>query len=397
MSRSTATNAGRDEPPPASLARGFEPHERREGERPSAPLRLLHASEVGPTRLTLPTLATAGDVREAVQYLKKKPAGVSVAEAMDDVKRRVFEPRKVAAYEFWGVVTRRHDRLHLSPLGWEFARKLEPETEAYRALLDQAAPYRAALEWMHAEALDLVTHTDVAAFWQRLYGGSLGTDDRALEANVVCFFHLCQAAELGTVTIGKRGQPARLRVEREELARHAAADRGAPPKTNAGADAPRESFPLGAPAHGAGGAGRVFVSAGRATNILERVRTALELADIECRASVRESADSAFFPEEMSRAMRECEAAVIVATREDFDVDEAGERVPGRSLLTQLGAAFVLYDRRVALLWATDVDVPANLSELPHFAFEGDELTWETGVGLLKAVRDFQGRARQVA
>ncbi|HEV2763188.1 MAG TPA: TIR domain-containing protein [Pyrinomonadaceae bacterium] len=400
MSRSNVNAAGREEAPYAPVVRGFAPDERA-----PAPLRLLHPSEVAPPRLTLPTLATAGDVREAVQYLKKKPSGVSVAEALDDVKRRVFEPRKVAAYEAWGVVVRRQERLHLTPLGWEFARKLEPETEAYRALLDGSAPYRAALEWMHRDALELVTHTDVADFWLRLYGGALEREDeRPVEANVLCFFHLCQAAELGTVTIGKRGQPARLRVERDELARHVGAERGQPAGYGAGEPSARETFPpghtlnAGAPPRATGGERvRVFVSAGRETKILERLRTALELADIECRACARETAGAAFFPEAMSRAMRECEAAVIVATREDFDANDAGERVPGRSLLMQLGAAFVLYDRRVALLWAGDVDVPANLSELPHFTFEGDELTWETGVGLLKAVKDFQGRARHAA
>ncbi|HYO63879.1 MAG TPA: hypothetical protein VER08_09630 [Pyrinomonadaceae bacterium] len=431
MSRSIAPHDARSAPARAN----FEPpatHERREAAEKSAPLRLLLSPEAAP-RLTLPTLATAGDVREAVQYLKKTPAGVSVAEAMDDVKRRVFEPRKVAAYEFWGVVTRRHDRLHLSPLGWEFARKLEPETEAYRALLDQTAPYRAALEWMHADALELVTHGDVAAFWQRAYGEALDHEDRSMEGNVVCFFHLCQAAELGTVTIGKRGQPARLRVERDELAAHVnAGPRAATPETGGGEvelhdahvarqepsterrdaaderrDASherRESFAAVPPRASAyGSSPRVFVSAGRESQLLGRVRTALELADIESRVSVRPERDAetrggaGLVSDEVFRAMRQCEAAAIVISRDDFETDAAGEPALRQSLLVQIGAAFVLYERRVVLLWSCGLEVPPGLRELPRVAFEGDELTWESGVGLLRAVRDFQGHARQVA
>jgi hypothetical protein len=38
-----------------------------------------------------------------------------------------------------------------------------------------------------------------------------------VESKVVCFFQPCQAAGLGTQVIGKKGQPTRLRLDREEL------------------------------------------------------------------------------------------------------------------------------------------------------------------------------------
>src|SRR5215204_2406411 len=87
-------------------------------------LRLLTPTKDEPKAATLPVLATPGDLREAVQYLKRKPTGVSVVEALADARRRVFEPRKVAAYESWGVVARRGERLLLTRLGREFARTL---------------------------------------------------------------------------------------------------------------------------------------------------------------------------------------------------------------------------------------------------------------------------------
>ena len=52
-------------------------------------LRLLNAGGNGPSNASLPILATAGDVREAVQYLRKKPTGVSVVEALNDQKARL--------------------------------------------------------------------------------------------------------------------------------------------------------------------------------------------------------------------------------------------------------------------------------------------------------------------
>src|SRR5829696_4231321 len=181
-------------------------------------LRLLTLPGDEPQAAALPVLATPGDLREAVQYLKRKPTGVSVVEALADARRRVFEPRKVAAYEAWGVVARRGERLLLTRRGRQFARTLEPETRAYRALLDSNPLYRAALAWIHRQGLDLVTYGDVAAYLKDEFGALLPADDpKGAEEGVICFFHLCQAAELGTLTIGKRGQPARMRVEREGL------------------------------------------------------------------------------------------------------------------------------------------------------------------------------------
>src|SRR5215218_8649393 len=158
-------------------------------------LRLLRPPKEEPQDAALPVLATPGDLREAVQYLKRKPTGVSVVEALADAKRRVFEPRKVAAYEAWGVVARRGERLMLTGRGREFARTLEPQTRAYRALLDFNPLYRAALAWIHRQGLDLVTYADVAAYLGEEFGALLPADDpKGAEEGVICFFHLCQAA-----------------------------------------------------------------------------------------------------------------------------------------------------------------------------------------------------------
>ncbi|HYY43054.1 MAG TPA: hypothetical protein VE775_10005, partial [Pyrinomonadaceae bacterium] len=100
-----------------------------------------HALTTGP----LPLLATAVDVRGIVQYLSRKPGGVTINEAVDAVKKQVFDPRKVLAYEALGLVARHGDRLKLSPLGHDLGRKLQPVAQVFRTLLDSQAPYRAVL------------------------------------------------------------------------------------------------------------------------------------------------------------------------------------------------------------------------------------------------------------
>ncbi|HVF48497.1 MAG TPA: TIR domain-containing protein [Pyrinomonadaceae bacterium] len=394
--------------------------DRREGERTIALRLLSHPSPAGEQQFALPLLATAGDLREVVQYLKRKPHGVSVVEALDDFRRRVFEPRKVAAYEFWGIVVREGDRLHLSPLGWEFARKLAPEAEAYRAILDNTAPYRAALEWIHRQDADVVTHACVAAFWQERYCAALGPNEKTVEGNVVCFFHLCQAAELGVVTIGKRGQPARLRLDRAELsaylatrATHASnetthADAGTlhseperklfRPPVNAApvvADARTATTGEGEPRTSRAEPLRVFISSGRDAKVVAQVQTALEFAGIESRIVARGEPDSLPVADEAFETMRRCEAALIVVTPDDCAPSETGETIVNKNLLVEIGAAFVLYDRRVALLWDERLPLPCNLRGLQHFEFADNALTWDVGVRLLKAIKDFQEHARR--
>ena len=79
-----------------------------------------------------PRLATANDVRELVQYLKRFPDGINLYDVPQPTKKRVFYPTKIAAYESGALVNVRRNRIALTPLGWKFARSLEPEAGAYR-------------------------------------------------------------------------------------------------------------------------------------------------------------------------------------------------------------------------------------------------------------------------
>jgi hypothetical protein len=358
-------------------------------------LRLL-TQEDEPKAAELPVLATPGDLREAVQYLKRKPTGVSVVEALAGARRRVFEPRKVAAYEAWGVVARRGERLLLTRRGREFARTLEPETRAYRALLDSNPLYRAALAWMHGQGLDLVTYSDVAAYLKEEFGPLLRADGpKAAEEGVICFFHLCQAAELGTLTIGKRGQPARMRVEREGLDEYVAA-RGAGrpaarPREEAAESAGEEEDLGGTPPGTC-----LFISYGaQPAHVVAQIRTVFELAGIRSHASERapRGAAAVLVADEAAEVMRRCDAALVLLSEDDCRPDESGAPSVSQRALVEIGAASVLYEGRVLLLLDAPAELPAGLSSLPHVTLGGGGLTWEVGIGLLKAVRGFAGRA----
>lgn len=372
---------------------------RERAERSPALKRVLPAPEAEQAAM-LPMLATASDVREVVRLLKKRASGVTIIEGMDAIKR-IFDPRKVAAYEYWGLVTRTNDRLRLSALGWEFAGKLEPEARLYRTMLDRTLAYRSALEWVFGQNIEIVTDADIAAYWlEHPAEVFLTGNQKTIEAAVACFFHLCQEAELGMATVGKRGQPTRLRVDREELAAYIAGSSFPVPEDmppgalEANADKQpsplkHESLSQQKAAAGVSGKMRVFISRRKDALLIKQVQTTLEVAEIDSEVSRRVEGGAEFMPDELLQLMRRCDAAIIVITGEDCRTNDEGEALLDEGLLMEIAAANVHYNRRVILLWDESVSVPARLRDLCRCEFAGDQLTWESGMQLLKALKNF--------
>jgi predicted nucleotide-binding protein len=58
-------------------------------------------------------------------------------------------------------------------------------------------------------------------------------------------------------------------------------------------------------------------------------------------------------------------------------------------LQIEIGAAAVLYGHRVLLMWDSRVSVPADLTSMLRCEYERDDLSWETGMEIMKAVKSF--------
>jgi len=366
-------------------------------ERPAAVRQKAHSPESEP-RVSLPLLATANDIRELVKFLKKKPAGATIVEAMDALKKRALDPRKIAAYEYWGIISRRGDRLKLSPLGEELARRLEPEAQIFRTLLNRTIFYRSVLEWADCEQLELVTHDDVAGYWREHHAEAIeSSHEKVIEGNVISFFHLCQAAELGVMTVGKKGQPARLRVDRAELEAYLtttslaveplAEDENAEPEPVTFIDT-KPPPPAALPPEPC----RVFISHRNKAELADQLRVSLELADIASEIIERSESGARPLADRMFQAMRACQAGLIVVTDEDCCRDETGQLALKQSVLLEISAAFALYHRQLLLLWDQRVPVPDSLQGLSHCTHGGGALSWETGVQLVKMLKDFKSQ-----
>ena len=360
--------------------------------------------------MPLPILTTADDARAIVAYLKNKPTGATIAEAKAVVGKQVLDSRKISAYQLWGIITRDGERLKLSPRGWEIARKTKTEQQVFREVLDSIAPYRAALEWIHHQGLDSVTNVDIAAQWHEHQSESLGTEnENTIKDQAVCFFRICEAGGLGTVTLGRQGHPTRLRVDRGELATYVEAGPSTPPwedpssaegittETESGASKPAATAPAApkeapsSPPHvPATERMRVFISHGKNTALVEQVETMLGLADIESEVAVKEETTAIPVPEKVFAAMKRCAAGIIIVSVDEGLKDTSGNYAINENVLIEIGAAFVLYDKKVVLLWDKRLPVPSNLQGLYRCEFSGDDLNWGAGMKLMKAIKGFK-------
>lgn len=314
---------------------------------------------------SLPVLATEVDVREVVRFLKHHPEGITPVQAMDGFRKRIFDARKVSAYEFWKIILRNGDRLKLSPLGLELAQRLSPEAEIYRTVLNSTPAYHGGLKWIQEQDLELVTHLDIGEYWREAHPHVLqGDNEEQLEAHAASFFHICHAAEVGTLTVGRKGQPTRLHIYPHELTSY----------LNGNAPAFKPSATMIVSHKSTLDSPRVFVSHHQAPLLVKHITNALELADLQAEVIDRASTIA-----DTLTVLKRCEAGVIVITEDVFD----------DALLLQLGAAMVQFERRLLLVTKKGARVPINVGRAERCEIE-DELSWDSGIELIRALKRFK-------
>ncbi len=354
----------------------------------------------------LPVLTTIDDVRNLVAYLKNKPTGATAAEIKATVGTNVVDPRKLTAYFTWKIVEKNGDRLKLSERGWRYARKTTEEPEVFREIIDSVIPYRSALEWAFHQHMSEASNVDVAAHWNDHHGDHLGTDnENTLKDAAVCFFNVCQGALLGKLIVGRRGQSTRLQISQSELESFIESGPSALPDPKAEDSAapvtPTSPEPAGTVqstaatvkddhAAATGSPSRIFIAHGKNMTLVEQVQTMLGLGGFESEVAEDEETTAIPVPEKVFTAMRCCQAGIIVVSADESTKNLSGKYTINENVLIEIGAAFVLYDRKVVLVWDKRLPVPSNVQGLYRCEFEGDEFSWSAGMKLMKAIREFK-------
>ena len=159
-----------------------------------------------------------------------------------------------------------------------------------------------------------------------------------------------------------------------------------PPAILPGAEAPAVAPPRAA---AAGESFKVFISHGKNMEVVQQVKDVLALYDIDFEVAVEEETTAIPVPQKVMDAMRRCHAGVMVVTADEQNKVGAEFGI-NNNVLIEIGAAFVLYNQRVVLLWDKRIKVPSNLQGLYRCEFEGSELSFAVGTKLAKAVKSFK-------
>jgi len=283
--------------------------------------------------MTLPLNTTAEDVEAIVGYLKTKATGATRDDAKAALGSAAVDPRKVNALITWGLVAKDGNKLKLTSLGWELSRASEQKKpELYSRILRALPPYVSAIDWMFHQGFDQVANVALAAHWHEHHPADLGTEsEETMKMMAVCFFRLCQAAGIGTLMVGRRGQPTRLEINRENLSQfiaesgfetrpiHEITEEPLEPEVPAvpGEEGIREEVPTPTPTPVVRAKPRVFLSQQEHGNSGTDIKTMLELADLEYEVAEEEETTAIPVPDKVLTAMRRCDAAVICVTADE--------------------------------------------------------------------------------
>ncbi|MXZ38512.1 MAG: hypothetical protein F4230_11730 [Holophagales bacterium] len=150
---------------------------------------------------------------------------------------------------------------------------------------------------------------------------------------------------------------------------------GSGSRTEAAALAPQERRPVRA----------IFVGHSSGTKVLEQVKQLLELAEVRAEVAVEQETAAIPVPDKVFEAMSRSDAAIICVTA-DAEQQADNRYSVNPNVLIEIGAAYVRHDKKLVLLWDRRVEVPSNLQGLYRCEFEGDELSWEAGTKLQKAL-----------
>lgn len=352
--------------------------------------------------MALPIRTMVDDVEAVCGYLATKPTGATLAEAKAVLDTKRVDGRKLSALRFWGLLEDgTENKLKVTERGRQCVRDSGANRgHALQDVIRQVKPYMAAVERAIHRNEGSIVATELAAHWHDHFGGDVSEHDRILNDQVVCFFHIAQGADLGTLIVGRKGMPTRFDFDAEAIRAFANATTAVvtpspiPTEMSEEADSLEMEDTAFEPEKGGGSperAGRVFITHGENDKILRHLKELVAYGKYEPIIALEHETGAKPVPQKVMDDMRTCEAAVIHVSGERILYDENGEAVHliNENVLIEIGAAMALYGNRFVLLVQDGVSLPSNLQGLYECRYEGDELNVAATMKLLKAFSEF--------
>jgi len=366
--------------------------------------------------MPLPIFASIEELIQVVQFLKTKATGCTVEDAKTVIDRKMLDYRKLNAYVIWKIINHDGDKIKLSELGKRLSRIGSSEyPDVFSEVLRSIEPYHNALEWVfYQRDYRQVTNVEIASYWHENKKFQMDAEsDNNLKDMAVCFFKVCEAAGLGKLLMGRRGQSTRLEVNRDQLGQYIGSSTlskveatsvavstmpvdGIKPEDDTNITMDKVSNEKSTVSlNSVDDQMRIFISHGKNMDIVEQIKTLIDLANLDYEVVVETETAAIPIPEKVFSAMRRCNSAVICVSYDENDKKEDGTYGINQNVLIEIGSAFVLYDKRVILVWDKRISIPSNLQGLYRCEYTGDELSWGTGIKLMKALNEFKKNKEQ--
>ena len=139
---------------------------------------------------------------------------------------------------------------------------------------------------------------------------------------------------------------------------------------------------------------RVFISHSKNKKIVDQIKQMLEFGKFEYE--VAEERETAAIPisEKVFGSMSRCNCAIINISADEEKRQPDSSFGLNENVLTETGAAYLHYDRRVILLVDSRLrdKLPSNIKGLYALFYEGDQLSWDMGMKLQKSLTEFRER-----
>lgn len=351
--------------------------------------------------MSLPVRTIVPDIGAVCSYLATKPTGATFAEAKAVVNKKHLDPRKLTALKFWGLIEEDGNKIRITEQG-RLAVKNDgaQQSEVLLNVLRQIPPYAAVIEKAVHQHEETTTATEVAAHWHDNFKDQVSQSDNTLNAQAVCFFHIAEGADLGSLTIGRKGKPTRFDFAPEAIrafVNSPASDmQNTSPvehltKTNDSAEIENIDHEQRETSNTEKQNNRIFITHGKNKKILKQVKELLVYGKFEPVVSIEHETTAQPIPQKIMNDMRDCVAAVIHVSSEQDLKDEDGNKIPqiNNNVLIEIGAAMALYGDKFILLVQDGVDLPSNLQGIYECRYQGNELNMDAIMKLLKAFSNF--------
>ena len=369
--------------------------------------------------MTLPTRTTPDDIDAVCSYLATKPTGATLAEAKAVVDNKHLVRRKITALKNWGIIESDGNKIKITDRGRLAVRDAGAfQSGVLREVVGQVEPYKRIIERVIHRQEGTLAATDVAAHWHEHFKSEVADQDKTLNEQAICFFQIAQGADLGKLTIGRKGMRTRFDFHADNcmsfLNTLVSGTQTLIPETQSedtqhslltydstGADRQTEDLEFDSRQDETDDepiepiealeSNRVFITHGKNRKILEQVKEIVAFGKYEPVVAMEHETAAKPVPKKIMDEMKTCMAAVINVSSEEKLLDSDGNAITrlNENVLIEIGAALALYDDRFILLVEEGIVLPSNLQGLYECRYKGDELDMSSTMKLLRAFNEF--------